>query len=851
MQVPWSGDKENKEPKKRQSIVDLLFTRYKVHWWLLGVTSALAVFCIAFPIEEQRRPLNSNDFKLGEKSPRNVFAQLDVVYDDEDATVAEKRRISIEVPPVFNLEFQRLDNAKEEFSIVRQVREVKASLDLRFLPVLDNRSITEELRQKIRLGDKGALLSQDASVSIEEKGNRWLITSRNKKMYVVRKELDKMNVYLTDTEKISRMIRRFYIDPSDAVELMLVQASGSELAAMEKAVMQVLSDILAKGVIAGRDESGNRVSFAEKLSKIDHVKPRWARISGEVEQRTGRKPTNDEIASAMNVTLVDTRNDSIVEKTVSVEALLLWSEATNAAREMAKEMPWPISAVVEEMCVWLVRPNLEYDSVATRRSRMKVMTDFPLVSRTIFKGSKIIGIGGIVTEPIMVKLEAISRAQKRALMRAVPGAVLLVALLVCALVVYLKRYEPAIFSEPRKIIALNTAILLVLILGELIIISGPALNIERPGFLIPAALASMVVAMLASVQLAIVITCIIGVFIAMLAGVDLVGSLDYFLVILAGGTAAAISASRARHRRHLIMAGIYVSWANVVTILGLGLLKNVPFVVLGENCLIGGVNGVIVAVMTPGLLPIFEYLSRTTTDMELLELADLNQPLLAQLKGRAGGTYYHSLDIAKLAETAAEEVGVNPLLARVGSYYHDIGKMTKPENFIENQRGENVHDNLNPRMSARVIAQHVKDGVRLSEEHKLPQVVIDIIQQHHGTTLIGGKRFYQKAVEADRHNAVRLEDYRYPGPKPQTKEAAIVQLADSVESARRSLLNGSPAYSRLVSFVREIVEDKIMDFQLDECDLTLRDIRSITDAFVRVLSGIYHTRIEYPKAVDQ
>ncbi len=195
-------------------------------------------------------------------------------------------------------------------------------------------------------------------------------------------------------------------------------------------------------------------------------------------------------------------------------------------------------------------------------------------------------------------------------------------------------------------------------------------------------------------------------------------------------------------------------------------------------------------------------------------------------------------------------MGANPLLTRVGSYYHDIGKMTKPEYFIENQKGENVHDTLNPSMSSRVISHHVKDGVRVAKEHKLPQVVQDIIQQHQGTTLIGGRRFYQKAVEADKHDTVKIEDYRYPGPKPQTKEAAIVLLADSVESARHVALHDNPTYSRLVSFVREIIEGKIVDSQLDECDLTLRDISLIADAFVKVLSGMYHTRIGYPKDVE-
>jgi cyclic-di-AMP phosphodiesterase PgpH len=190
------------------------------------------------------------------------------------------------------------------------------------------------------------------------------------------------------------------------------------------------------------------------------------------------------------------------------------------------------------------------------------------------------------------------------------------------------------------------------------------------------------------------------------------------------------------------------------------------------------------------------------------------------------------------------------LLARVGSYYHDIGKMTKPEYFIENQKGENVHDKLNPSMSSRVIAAHVKDGVKIANDARLPQVIQDIIQQHHGNTLIGGLRFYQKAMEADRHNTVRLEDYRYPGPKPQTKEAAIILLADSIESARHVLLREDSSYSRIINFVREIIEDKTIDSQLNECDLTLRDVSLIADAFVKVLSGMYHTRIEYPKESD-
>ena len=781
MRMLWFRDKESTGPKKRQGVIDLLFTRARMHWWLLAATSALVVVWVAFPMEDQRRLLSLSEFELGEKSPKDVAAQIDFTYNDESATEEKKQEAVTEIPPVFHLDFQRLDDAEYEFEKVREVR--------RDYPTADAR------------------------------------------------------------KKVDMMKRLFVYGPTAEAGLILATASDEQIDAMERNVAQVLSNILEGGVVAAPDGYG-RGSFTEELSKIDYMKPKWERIRKRLREQTGLSPTNDQVAAMIHVSLVGTRSDPYAEKKVLVQELRLWLEATRAARDMAKEMPEPISTVVKDMCVGLMRPNLVYEPALTKKRQTELLSNFPPVSQQISKGDEIIGIGEIVTESRMGKLQAISSAQRRAMLRAIPGAALLTAFLSLILIVYLRKYEPSIFSEPRKILALSAAILLILVLGNLLIIWGPTLNIDRPGFLIPAALASIVVAMLTNAQLAILVTCIIGVLVAMLAGVNLAGSLQYFLVILAGGATAAISSTRIRHRRHLMAAGVYVSGANVVTILGLGLLESASLAKLGTNCLLGAVNGVTVAVLTPGLLPIFEYLSRTTTDMELLELADLNQPLLTQLKEKASGTYYHSISVAELAEASAEAVGANPLLTRVGAYYHDIGKMTKPEYFIENQKGENVHDTLNPSMSSRVISNHIKDGIRIANEYKLPHVVQDIVQQHHGTTLIGGRRFYQKAVEADKHNTVKIKDYRYPGPKPQTKEAAIVHVADSIESARRVAIQGNPTYSRLVTFVREIIEGKIMDSQLDESDLTLRDISLMADASVKVLSGMYHTRIEYPKEVE-
>lgn len=232
---------------------------------------------------------------------------------------------------------------------------------------------------------------------------------------------------------------------------------------------------------------------------------------------------------------------------------------------------------------------------------------------------------------------------------------------------------------------------------------------------------------------------------------------------------------------------------------------------------------------------------RLATPMILLELASPDQPLLRQLRERAPGTYFHSQQVGQLAEAAALAIGADPLLARVAGYYHDIGKLNKPDFFIENQEGiESIHARINPTLSARIIAAHVREGVELARHHRLPTAVCDIIAQHHGTSLI--TYFYHQAMDGG-HDPVLEQYFRYDGPKPQTREAAIVMLADTVEAASRVLGEVTPA--RLANFVHEMIEMRRQDGQLDECDLTFRDLKLIEDAFVRVLVATRHRRIEY------
>jgi putative nucleotidyltransferase with HDIG domain len=261
----------------------------------------------------------------------------------------------------------------------------------------------------------------------------------------------------------------------------------------------------------------------------------------------------------------------------------------------------------------------------------------------------------------------------------------------------------------------------------------------------------------------------------------------------------------------------------------------------------GFLGGIFASMLTMIVIPFVESIFRYTTDVKLLELSNLNHPLLKEMIVKSPGTYHHSMLVGSMVEAAAEEIGANPLLGKVMCYYHDIGKMAHPNYFIENQKpGNNPHDGISPFMSKTLLVAHVKDGVELGIKHKLGKPIIDGIIQHHGTTLIS--YFYNKALDqkADGDPEISEEEFRYPGPKPQFREAALCMLADSIEAASRSLDEPTPV--RLQNIVRNIIQRKFMEGQLDECSLTLKDLSKVESAFTRILLGIYHQRIDYPRS---
>lgn len=426
------------------------------------------------------------------------------------------------------------------------------------------------------------------------------------------------------------------------------------------------------------------------------------------------------------------------------------------------------------------------------------------------------------------------------------GSFLIASLLLVILYKDILRYKPQYMKKQSMLVLLGIMIVSTILLGRLayFILLNLAkgigtLSTDAVVFGVPIPAGAMLIALLFDFHTAIFFSFIVS----LLSGLWLNDAV-FPIYAFIGSLTAAFSVIRCKKRTALIKGGLYVIIANLVTTIILLLFLGELFTMKAVSALIfAASSGLIVTATVSLILPILEYIFNISTDISLLELLDLNQPLMKNLMISAPGTYHHSVIVGNLVESAAEAIGVNPLLARVSAYYHDIGKTKMPEYFVENQSaGISKHEKLTPHLSSMIIMSHVKEGVDLAIQHKLPQAITDIIQQHHGTCLI--TFFYHKAKDIDISSQPPEEEYRYHGPKPQTRIAALVMMADAVEAASRVLSDPTP--TRISSLIDRIINHIFLEGQLDECELTLKDIYEIKKHFSYILTGILHRRIEYP-----
>jgi len=404
-----------------------------------------------------------------------------------------------------------------------------------------------------------------------------------------------------------------------------------------------------------------------------------------------------------------------------------------------------------------------------------------------------------------------------------------------------------VISEFSDFVFLSTLLLFLILIIRLSVIFAEAINqtfplipIDSILYGIPFSIGAMLVCVVKEIRVAF----LFSVALSIICGLLFENNLKFFIYPFLGSLVSALGVTQCEQRSKLIKAGIYVGLVNITLILCFKAMQKQIFdysIFLDLAFGMGG--GVISGVIVTGLIPIVETIFGYTTDIKLLELMNLNHPLLKRLAIEAPGTYNHSILVGSMAEAAAEAINARPLMSRVSAYYHDIGKLTKPLYFIENQGTENKHDKLTPSMSSLILIAHIKNGVELAKEYKLGREITDIIKQHHGTSLI--TYFYQKAIKIENPHLKEIneKDYRYPGPKPQTKEAGLVMLADEVEAASKTLTDPTPA--RIQGLVQRIINKIFIDGQLNECELTLKDLHLIAKSFNRVLGGIFHHRVDY------
>jgi putative nucleotidyltransferase with HDIG domain len=493
----------------------------------------------------------------------------------------------------------------------------------------------------------------------------------------------------------------------------------------------------------------------------------------------------------------------------------------------------------------ILQPNCILDENVYNQRIEEAVSRVPISRGFVIEQEKIVDKNERITPEIRQKLVSLSAKmtemgmQQGGLKVILPyfGKICFVVAFLFLLSVYIFLKDKSILQKTKSLFLL--ALVILLVTGSTFLISKVIQKEDLPDPFITTAIGAMLLAMIFDEKIGFAGSAILSVLVGAILGNDF----NVMVISFFTGIVGIIVIKRLRNRSQLLQAMLAMIGAYIFILSTSGFIRYASWEELWHQVKIGIILGSVTPILTYLILAILEKIFDITTDYRLLELSNLSHDLMKRLSVEAVGTYHHVIQVGNLADAAARAVGANSLLARVGSYYHDIGKLEKSEYFIENQlEGENPHQKLTPRMSALILSNHVKKGLELADRYGLPSSIKDIMIQHHGTTVMSF--FYQKALTKKNADDVNENDYKYTGPKPQTKEAAIVMLADTIEAATRTLKD--PTHSRLNGLVDELVDERFQEGELDESPLTLRDLMRIKEAFVKILAGIFHTRIEYP-----
>ncbi|MDF0727215.1 HD family phosphohydrolase [Cytobacillus sp. S13-E01] len=502
-----------------------------------------------------------------------------------------------------------------------------------------------------------------------------------------------------------------------------------------------------------------------------------------------------------------------------------------------------VKNAIVELGKYAVIQNVYYDPAATEEKRQQAIDAVEPVK--ILQGQIIVEEGQLISREIYKQLEFVGLLDTDKSIQPFIGLALMIALIMAIIIYYFLDGIPT--SRKRNTYLLIYGIIFTITILFMKMVSlFQQIDYSDIGYIVPVAMGPLLVKLLINERIAIVSSMIFAICGSIIFNEGVTGTLNFTigLYYLFAGLAGVLFLSQHNRRAKILQAGLFISFINFALLTSILLLKNSNYssIEVGSYIVMAIVSGIVAAVMTIGLLPFFEAGFGILSTMRLIELSNPNHPLLRKILTETPGTYHHSVMVANLAEAACEAIGANGLLARVASYYHDIGKTRRPHFFIENQLNiENPHDKIAPQLSKSIIIAHASDGAEYLKNNKMPKEFVDIALEHHGTTLL--KYFYHQAKQKD--DDIEEADFRYPGPKAQTKESAIIGIADSVEAAVRSLTNPTP--EKIESLAKSIMSDRLQDGQFNECDLTLKELDIVLHSFCETLHGIFHSRIEYPE----
>jgi putative nucleotidyltransferase with HDIG domain len=532
----------------------------------------------------------------------------------------------------------------------------------------------------------------------------------------------------------------------------------------------------------------------------------------------------------------------LVKEEYFLEDVLTKNNLESWIEERFPEIPVRLLPPTKDLVRAFAIENGFFDTKETEKSRQKAMEEVDPVQAKLVRDQVIIRRGDIIDTETAARIRALGEYSVTVNLNSIAGNVLfLLILFFFALFLFQERVVGRSLKHSQVLLIAATVLIFLLATALLARFFTPAEGIPF-SVILPTAAISILVTLIVSTRAGIALSLILALLVLPVADMDPYS----FLFVLLTGVAGTAVVQRAERRIDLVLAGAYLSALNIVLLVLFALLQSIGrswlLPVLGWSIL----NGFVSSMISLGFLPILEHGLNTASRFRLIELSDLNAPILKRMLSLAPGTYNHSISVANLAESACSAIGANALLARVGAYYHDIGKIEQAEYFIENQTSYNKHDELKPSLSAAVIKSHLKMGIEKARELSLPQEVQEIISQHHGRGVI--KYFYQRALETGEKTNVTSDDYSYQGYRPSSKEAAVVMLADTVEAVTRTLKK--PTIAKLEKFVWDIIMEKFSSQELGDSQLTFRDLETIKKSFVQVLAGYYHSRIEYPKVKE-